>query len=170
VREVRSTSSPRKHGVRLRRRPADPPGLPRVAHAGIRPVGSEFDGGPAGGIPASDPRAVLSADLAQDLGYALARIHGISITHASRLGLGPQKWQCCVPSTASSCPGCCSLVVSERWAGLPTKYRWVSILAGQKLSPVTFWQYPALSGIKFEPDRVSGERRTHVRLAPHSRP
>lgn len=46
------------------------------------------------GIPASDPRAVVSADLARDLGGALTRIHGISTTRASRLGLGPQKWQC----------------------------------------------------------------------------
>jgi len=46
------------------------------------------------GIPASDPGALHSAALAQDLGYALTQIHGISIARASRLGLGPQKWQC----------------------------------------------------------------------------
>lgn len=46
------------------------------------------------GLPASDPRAVPSADLAKDLGYALARIHGISTARASRLQLGPQKWRC----------------------------------------------------------------------------
>lgn len=46
------------------------------------------------GIPASDPRTVLSENLARDLGHALARIHGISTTRASRIGLGPQKWQC----------------------------------------------------------------------------
>jgi aminoglycoside phosphotransferase (APT) family kinase protein len=46
------------------------------------------------GFPASDPRTVLSADLAQDLGYALAQIHGISTTRASGLQLGPQKWHC----------------------------------------------------------------------------
>lgn len=46
------------------------------------------------GIPASDLGTLPSAALAEDLGYALTQIHGVSTARASRFRLGPQKWQC----------------------------------------------------------------------------